>query len=337
MKIALLYDEPGGIDTTPDRADILDQLKIVRDSLSELAHDPFETGFSLDLKKVISSLKEHSPDMVFNLVESVEGEGRLIYLAPAILDILKIPFTGASTDAMYMTSNKLLAKEILINHGIPAPEGISPEDAHREARRLKGDYIIKSVWEHASIGIDDSSIVTPGATAELLNEMEKRRKHLGGQCFAEKYIEGREFNISILAGKNGPEILPPAEIRFVSFDNKKRKMVGYKAKWDQDSFEYCNTVRSFDFFKGDDVMISSLCAIAGECWDIFGIRGYCRVDFRVDENNLPWVLEVNANPCLSSDAGFMAAAERAGIKPIEVIKRIIDDTGVVHVPNKTHI
>ena len=83
----------------------------------------------------------------------------------------------------------------------------------------------------------------------LLKEMEKRKKNLGSQCFAERYIDGREFNISMLAGPSGPEMLPPAEIRFESFNERKRKIVGYEAKWDPDSFDYNNTVRSFNFFQ----------------------------------------------------------------------------------------
>ena len=66
--------------------------------------------------------------------------------------------------------------------------------------------------------------------------------------------------------------------------------------------------------------------MAGKCWDLFGLRGYGRVDFRVDEEGRPWVLEVNANPCLSPDAGFVAAAFKGGLGFEGVIKRIIQDT-----------
>ena len=64
---------------------------------------------------------------------------------------------------------------------------------------------------------------------------------------------------------------------------------------------------------------------AGRCWDIFNLRGYARVDFRVDNTGKPWVLEVNANPCLSPDGGFIAAAKQSGIDYNGVIERIVKD------------
>ncbi len=59
-------------------------------------------------------------------------------------------------------------------------------------------------------------------------------------------------------------------------------------------------------------MLGLLNKYALKCWEVFGLRGYAHVDFRVDANEKPWVLEINANPCLSSDAGFMAAAKQGG-------------------------
>ena len=72
-------------------------------------------------------------------------------------------------------------------------------------------------------------------------------------------------------------------------------------------------------------LLEELKALSYLCWRAFELRGYARVDFRVDENNKPYVLEVNANPCISPDAGFIAAAEHAGMSYREVIKRIISD------------
>ncbi len=63
--------------------------------------------------------------------------------------------------------------------------------------------------------------------------------------------------------------------------------------------------------------------ISLQCWKIFDMNGYVRVDFRVDDQNRPWVLEVNANPCLSPDAGFVAACQQGGVNYTEMVKRII--------------
>ncbi len=206
------------------------------------------------------------------------------------------------------------------------PAYITLEDFKNNDVTLNGEYIIKSAWEHASIGLDDASIIKPASSRELLNEMQKRKVSLGGMCFAEQYIDGREFNLSMLAGPDGPEILRPAEIRFLSYGSSKRKIVGYDAKWAEETFEYSNTVRSFDLSNDDLPLIQRLKEISLKCWRLFNIGGYCRVDFRVDKANNPFVLEVNANPCISPNAGFMAAAGQSGLKMEDVIKRIINDS-----------
>lgn len=329
MKIIIIFDKPESSDTTPDHADVLNQVETVRGALVSLGHECLELGFTADLEKFTRSIKKESPDLVFNLVESVDGKGSLIHLAPAILDTLDIPYTGSKTDSIYRTSNKLHSKEWLNIHGIPTPDYISLNRTAGRAPFTEGEYIIKSVWEHASIGLDNGSILFADSAEMLIREMEKRKKDLGGQCFAERYIDGREFNISILAGPEGPELLPPAEIRFESFSDEQRKIVGYEAKWDQSSFEYNNTVRTFSFSNADNPLLTRLRERSLKCWKIFGIGGYCRVDFRIDKNNRPWLLEINANPCISSDAGFMAAAGRAGLTAEDVVKRIINDSDAV--------
>lgn len=326
MKIPIIFDKPGSDDISLDHADVLKQVQTVKDSLTSLGHECSILGFSLNLKKFIADINRTAPDIVFNLVESAGGMGSLIHLAPSVLDTLNIPYTGSKTDGIYRTSNKLFAKEWLRANNIPTPEYFSPDNFKPGNGDIHGEYIIKSVWEHASIGLDNNSVIIAKSPSELFNEMVKRRKSLGGQCFAERYIDGREFNLSILADSYGPEVLPPAEIRFDSYAGGKRKIVGYDAKWDQYSFEYHNTVRSFDFPDDDLQLLSRLKELSILCWNIFRIRGYCRVDFRVDDQNQPWILEINANPCISPDAGFMAAAGKAGLKEENVVKRIMNDS-----------
>ena len=120
-------------------------------------------------------------------------------------------------------------------------------------------------------------------------------------------------------------MLPPAEIIFRDYPEGKHKVVGYTAKWDADSFEYNNTVRSFEFKKDDDPLLDDLKALCINCWNKFRMKGYVRVDIRLDENNVPFVLEIKSNPCISPDAGFIAAAGKAGLDYEKVIERIIKD------------
>ena len=320
MKIAILHAlVPEGANA--DEQDTLVEAEAVSRALAGLGHTAHAASFSLDLKTTAESLQALSPDLVFNLVEGVDGQGQLIHLSPALLDYLQMPYTGAPADAMYLTSNKLLAKRLLRDSGVPTPDWITGE---RDS--VNGSaYIIKAVWEHASIGLDEDSIITPIDRKHLNREIEQRQHTWNRGFFAERYIDGREFNLSLLAGDCGPEVLPPAEIKFVEYPAGKKRVVGYRAKWDEATFEFQHTQRCFVFPAEDRPLLNKIICLAEKCWHVFGLRGYARVDFRVDENNNPFVLEVNANPCISPDSGFVAAAAKAGIDFTRAVERILKD------------
>ena len=93
----------------------------------------------------------------------------------------------------------------------------------------------------------------------------------------------------------------------------------------EDSFEFGSTPRRFEFPPDDAPLLEEMRRLCLKCWRHFGLRGYARVDFRVDGSGQPWVLEINTNPCLSPDAGFMAAAGQAGLSIVDVVRRIVSD------------
>jgi D-alanine-D-alanine ligase len=118
-------------------------------------------------------------------------------------------------------------------------------------------------------------------------------------------------------------VLPPAEILFEDYPKNRHKIVDYKAKWESESFEYQHTLRSFEFPDQDRPLLDRINKIARECWKLFNLKGYARVDFRVDESGNPWVLEVNTNPCIAPDSGFVAAAAKADLSFRHIVERII--------------
>ena len=130
----------------------------------------------------------------------------------------------------------------------------------------------------------------------------------------------REFTFRSWPGEDQG---PPAE----SFDAYPRGKVrrGYRSKWEEGSFEFNHTPRSFEFPETDAPLLARLKELALKCWRLFDLRGYARVDFRVNREGRPWILEVNANPCLSPDAGFHATTLQAGLNFTEVLRRIIAD------------
>jgi D-alanine-D-alanine ligase len=321
MNLVLLHDELRD-GAAPDELDVLAQMETVEGSLRELGHASTRVPLTLNLAAAAAALRERRADLVFNLSESVQGNGRLIHLAPALLDSLGIPYTGCPTEAVYCTSHKLLAKRLLRGAGIPTPVSYTLEELRRGVEVEPGLYILKSVWEHASRGLDEDSVVRAGSAPVLLEALERKLPHLGGEGFAEHYIDGREFNLSML----GAAILPHAEILFEGYEESKPKVVGYRAKWDATSYEYHHTPRSFMRSREDRVLLIQLDSHAIDCWKLFGLRGYARVDFRVDEQGRAWVLEVNTNPCLAPDAGFAAAVAEAGLSYTEAVRRIIAES-----------
>jgi D-alanine-D-alanine ligase len=194
-----------------------------------------------------------------------------------------------------------------------------------QCESLNRSWIVKSLWEHASVGLEADNVVECRDDQMLEQAMAVRAPFLGGVCFADAFIEGREFNLSLLGSPQGPQVLSPAEIIFEGYAAGQPRIVGYRAKWDVDSEEFRHTPRSFDFGARDNPLLAELQVLALQCWQFFGLRGYARVDFRVDERGRPWILEINANPCLSPDAGFAAALARAGIDFTRVVEWIVAD------------
>jgi D-alanine-D-alanine ligase len=328
MHVAIVHDTVSDADA-PDARDVIVQADAVARALETMGHSSCRISCSLNLPAVQAELRRRQVDLVFNLVESIGGQGRLIHLFPFCLDTMALPYTGARAEALVLTSGKILAKGWMVAAGIPTPAWIGPWPGHVRAvhGRDAGEatWIIKSVWEHASIGLDGQSVIKESDPEAIFPLLQSRAPLLGGACFAERFIAGREFNLSLLGGPMGPDVLPPAEIVFEGYTEEMPRIVGYRAKWDEAAFEYRHTPRRFDFGSIDRDLLGCLEALSLRCWDRFGLHGYARVDFRVDSAGHPWVLEINANPCLSPDAGFAAALDRAGITFTDAVGRIIAD------------
>ncbi len=295
-----------------DVSDVLVEAAAIAGALQALGFATATVPVGLDLAALERALAAHAPRAVFNLVESIEGRGRLIGVVPAVLESLGVPFTGCSATAQTIASNKVAAKRLLSGAGIAVP---APFDA-----RAAGPWIVKSVWEHASLAIDDAAVLADPAAVERL--IAARVAAYGGDWFAEAYVPGRELNVAVIAAPDGPRVLPVAEIVFDNFPAQKPRIVGYAAKWHADSFEYRNTARAFI---DDGALAARAAALALECWMLFALDGYARVDLRAADDGTLCVLEVNPNPCLSPDAGFAAALAESGIAFETAVGWLVDD------------
>jgi D-alanine-D-alanine ligase len=313
-RVLILHDSQAA-EGRRDASDVLIEAVAIAAALERLGYAPEVVPVGLDLGALERHVEKRSPLAVVNLVESLAGRGELIHVVPALLEALGVPFTGCSASAQCLSSNKLTAKRLLAAAGLPVPALLEP-GADADA------WIVKSLWEHASLGLDDSSVIADRAA--VARTLAARRTEFGGEWFAEAFVPGRELNVAVIAAPDGPRVLPVAEIRFVDFPAAKPAIVGYAAKWDAESFEYRNTRRAFGV---DAELAARVGKIALECWRLFGLDGYARVDFRIDAQRRPWVLEVNANPCLSPDAGFAAALTAGGIEFELALSWLMADAG----------
>jgi len=317
QKIVILYNEL--ISNTPDELDVISQRDLVKEACENLNHEVVCLTVGNHLMNDIERVREEKPDLVFNLVEATWGKGELIYFAPALLNSFKLPYSGVPLDALFVTTNKVLAKKLMRYNNLPTADFF----AMNELDELHPDktYIAKPIWEEASVGISADYIFK---TSEK-NKMEMIQQLSVSHYFVEEFIDGREFNVSILADKNGLEVLPPAEMIFSGYFDDKPKIVGYKAKWDEDSEEYKQTNRAFGTLENNQKLKEKLRTICEQAWTVFNLKGYVRIDFRVDTDDNVYILEINGNPCISPDSGFVAAIQQLGYTNEMMITRILAD------------
>jgi D-alanine-D-alanine ligase len=302
-----------------DELDVLDQVKIVSDALIKLKFKVIEYQMDLNLDMAIKDIQKIQPDFIFNLVETLDNKGEFVYIPGAILTYLDIPFTGSPLIPLFFAANKVLAKEQLTKIGISTPSWFTLDQLDKLKKDRK--YILKPIWEEGSLGLDEDSVFE-GTDENFILNIATKNKHY---FFVEEYIDGREFNVSIMGTKDGPLVLPIAEMTFLKYPEGKHRIMGYTAKWKEDSFEYSHTLRTFDIPAKDNDIKVEVEKICKKCWNSLGFKGYVRIDFRMGADRIPMVIDLNLNPCISQSGGFIAATKKAGYKFVDVISQIVEE------------
>lgn len=300
----------------PDEDDTRAVAEIIAATLARLGYQSETIAVDLDLG-VLERIARRRPLAVFNLIEALRGDGRLAPMALAVLDHLGLPHTGAGADEYFRSNSKLLAKELMTTSGLPTPGWWTIGDDIPPTRRV----IVKAVDEHASLGIDAGSVV-PGSDAP--REIVDRERRFAMRFFAEEFVDGREFNVSIIEETAGPRVLPIPEMTFDGLPDERPRIVDYDAKWLAGTEAYEHTQRRFGLQKSEPGLAARLERLSLACWRCFGLSGYARIDFRVGSDGRPTIIDVNANPCLAPDAGFMMTAAEAGLSYAAVIGAIVD-------------
>ncbi len=320
-KRAIIFHSPLAENAPADELDVLHEAAFFSEGLQNLGYYVATLPFPYNLQDLGNIVDKQQPQLVVNLVETLFTSGKLVHVAPFLLEHFGLDYTGCDAHAIYLTSHKVLAKQHLKVCNINTPVAYTYSQLQNlKTQTFNNPFLVKSLWEHASFGMDENRQLLFTNLSELKNRFEQEQNP--DNFFCEEYIHGREFNLSVIGGKNGPEVLPVAEIRF-HYPPEKPRILGYKAKWEEESFEYKNTIRSFQLDESDIGLLEKLRSAAMQCWYAFNLRGYARVDFRVDMSGNIFVLEINANPCISPDSGFVAAAQQAGLTNTQIIARII--------------
>jgi len=264
-------------------------------------------------------LREFLPEAVFNLCEGFRGDARQEMNVAGLLELLRLPYTGCPSLCLGLTQDKARTKDILLRHGLPSPRYLSmgPGERIPPLRGLEFPLFVKPRFEDASFGIDANSVIEDESA--LLRQVRYIHEVYRQPALVEEYIDGRELNVAIL-GQDELMVLPVAEIRFEK--KPRRPILCFEGKWALDSRAYRTTtpVCPARLTSKQDLLVRD---VALRAFKLLGCRDYARVDIRLRANT-PMVLEVNANPDISPEAGLARAARVAGLDYPVLVERILN-------------
>ncbi len=296
------------------RAGVMDQVHAVAQSLDVLGigNEVLAIENLRHLTQILGSRKEN---LIFNLAEEFLCSIEQACYVPAVCRAFGKRCTGNDTPALLLSQNKIYAKAVLRDAGLPCPDGVVvyPQQKADWENLSGGRYILKPAFCDASEGITAESVLSLPEEREKADVLiETLHRQFAQPVIVERFIPARELNVSVIERNGKIKVLPLAEIDFSAFSRTQTKIVDYDAKWQKDSFGYNNTPRKIPADLPEDVSakVRSLAAVA---FKAVGCRDYARVDFRLDEELAPFILEVNPNPDISLDAGFAAAVQAADI------------------------
>lgn len=319
MKVAILYNIPSEGSSRSKiemgaELEVLETVQGAKMSLEAASHEAVPLQCSLE---ALFSLKNF--DLVFNLAEGFGDNLRAEPNVAGFIELLGVAYTGSPPGALEVARDKHLSKLVLEREGIPTPR-FQLFRSSEDPFVLDFPVIIKPVLEDASIGITSDSIARDenDLRVKIARILETYRQ----PALVEEYIAGREMNAALIIGQDGAEVLPISEIVFNLPDGVPR-ILGFEAKWLEDSPLYQNTVPLCPA-PIDPEQKERIELLARQACSALGVENYARVDFRIrDEDGEPFVIEVNPNPCINpSGSGFSRAAAAAGMDYPKLIERI---------------
>ena len=324
--VLILYSLPhpflpdGSVDIFGPKS-VLSRLQAVTESLLSLGYAIKALKMEDELPLLVGKILRSRAQLIFNLCEEFHGQSRLEMNVAALLELLNIPFTGSSALVLGLSQDKGKTKSILGHYGIPTPRYVVwPPGEKVTASRLKKPLFVKPLREDASLGIGNDAIARN--LSSLLSKVGKIHRLHHQPALVEEYIEGRELNVSIL-GNEDAQVLPISEIDFSTLPKGLPKICGYEAKWVENSPEFHHTIPLCPA-PLPAKLEKRVRGVALQAYRAMECRDYGRVDIRLSSDGIPYVLEINANPDISPDAGMPRSAKAAGLTYPELIGRIVE-------------
>ena len=326
-RITILYDNTTSkkgspIRRLPSQEDTVSEARAVEEALSEFGFKVRRLEIMYErIEMLIQELLHCRDEIIFNLCEDIKGEGIYEVYVASLLELLGMDYTGSGPMTLGTCLDKAKAQTLLSAHALPTPRHVVLGGTDEALpKTVHFPLIVKLLHEDGSLGLDKRSVVYDRGA---LKERVKRTVRAYHQpVMAEEYIDGREFNVAVLGNGENAKVLPISEIDYSTIAGKEPKILTYASKWDESSSEYrkmmpvCPASLSPSLEKTLRTLALTACRI-------LGCRDYTRVDFRL-KGKTPFIIEVNPNPCISLDAGFVRSAKVAGYSYAGLVKKIVE-------------
>lgn len=326
LKVLMLfnspYSMPRGYDWKKEFSDP-DNMYTENDVYKALLANKYEVnilGLFDSLVPLFEEINQNRPDVIFNLVEVFNDKTYLEKNMAAVLEMLDIPYTGASSDNIFICNNKGLNKKLLSFHRIKTPRFyiFYRKLGVKLPRKLKLPFIIKPLAEEASRGISLASIVE--SEEAFFERVKFIHDNMNMDAIVEEFIEGREIYVSVMGHKR-LQIFSPREMNFGELPEDAR-VATYKAKWD-DQYREKWGIKSVFVNKMDDALEREIMDVCKRTYRALNIHSYIRFDMRISPEGKAYIIEANTNPCIARIDEFAQSASKDGISYNQLIKKIV--------------
>jgi len=296
---------------------------------NDVYHALLESGYEVkrlslydDVRLLFDAVREFKPDVIFNLCETFHNVTQWEKNIAALIELLDVPYTGATSTSLFLCNDKGLCKKILRFHRVRVPRFHTYYRGHKVylPKTLKLPCIVKPLTEEASRGISQASIVDDEKGLFARIQMIHERMNL--DAIAEEYIEGRELYVSVI-GDRALRVLPPREMTFGEMAEDEPRIATYKAKWD-DAYRSKWGIAN-DFAKPIDAEVETrIQDVCKRAYRALNIRSYARFDLRVTSSGQVYVIEPNVNPCIAKDDELAQSASKVGISYPALIRKVVN-------------